>query len=312
MKRFLTTVTAYLLIVSAITGAINAAYIARRGEPENEKFGSMPGTIQICNFGSSHGLCSFNYEDVRGRSCFNFGLSSQTLSYDLRLMKCYGDRLEQGGTAYIVVSYFSLFGKPETETDSFESRNRRYYDFLPKEYIKEYDAKTRIYEKYLPALVNGGSVISTLLKGGQNTDDNWSLTADPERVGSDAVRAYKRHILASSVDDGENRIVNPEEISALYEMIELCRSKDVEPILVTTPFLAEYTDAISENDPRFYDDFYSLIDQIVRDTDVRYFDYSSDERFKHDYSLFMNVDHLNRRGARQFTDILIQETIGEP
>ena len=94
-------------------------------------------------------------------------------------------------------------------------------------------------------------------------------------------------------------------------MIQLCRDKDIEPILVTTPYLAEYPNAAKENDPSFFNDFYGVIAEIQANTGVRYYDYSSDERFSSRYDLFINTDHLNREGARQFTNILMEEVLGK-
>ena len=37
------------------------------------------------------------------------------------------------------------------------------------------------------------------------------------------------------------------------------------------------------------------------------FDYSLDKRFANDHGLFMDGDHLNRNGARIFTDILLKD-----
>jgi hypothetical protein len=40
---------------------------------------------------------------------------------------------------------------------------------------------------------------------------------------------------------------------------------------------------------------------------VPYFDYSHDERFSRDLSLFFDSDHLNARGAKQFTPVVIAD-----
>ena len=310
MKSFLKTTVIYFLILALIAVTINGIYVAlgKNNIYGVEKFDHVSDGIQVSNFGSSHGLCGFNYEDINDRSCFNFALSAQSLSYDSRLLKYYQDKLAKDGTTYVVVSYFSLFGKNEIDTDSFASKNLRYYRFLPSEYIKEYDAKTQIFTKYLPVLSRGSGLINDFLN--RNTDDeNWQRTADLIDVSDDALRKYKEHVVADKLDATGERIYNQEEIEALYEIIRLCREKGVEPVLVTTPFLSEYTDTIAANDPEFFEEFRALVDQIVQDTGVRYYDYSRDERFIYDYSLFRDTDHMNKEGARRFTGILIEETL---
>lgn len=85
-----------------------------------KKFFNMPEGIQICNFGSSHGLNGFNYDGVSDKfSCFNFSLHSQTLMYDYRILKHYVNHIKEGGIVFVIISYFSLFGEPEIESDDW-------------------------------------------------------------------------------------------------------------------------------------------------------------------------------------------------
>ena len=54
-----------------------------------------------------------------------------------------------------------------------------------------------------------------------------------------------------------------------------------------------------------------MIAKIQEDTGVEYYDYSCDERFADNYSMFMNSDHLNKYGAREFTKIVMEEVVGD-
>ncbi len=71
-----------------------------------------------------------------------------------------------------------------------------------------------------------------------------------------------------------------------------------------------YLDAISGNDASFYDDFYGIINKVVEETGVPYYDSSHDERFIDKYYLFMDSDHLNMEGFAMFTKVLLEETLG--
>lgn len=64
MKKFLCKLFAYTLIISLITSEINLLYI--REVKDNDTITDVPNNIQICNFGSSHGMYGFNYQDVEG------------------------------------------------------------------------------------------------------------------------------------------------------------------------------------------------------------------------------------------------------
>ena len=295
--------------VAFLTCGLNFLYkkLDKSDNDYTKKFNDVPYNIKICNFGSSHGVDDFNYCDVNNEVCFNFALRSQSLSYDLRVLKNYSERLAEGGTAYIVVSFFSLFGCDETEQENFLSLNKRYYDFLPKKLIKEYSFKERFY-RFFPSLTKGSEVFSVFFSKNEN-DITWQEMADPVKVSMDAKYAYERHIITNKIDENGDRIYNKEEIDALIEMIKLLKEKGVEPILVTTPYMKEYMELVKNNES-FLKDFYGVINEITSTLSVKYLDYSTDERFINDYYLFRNSDHLNKEGARIFTDILIGDTIG--
>ncbi len=310
MKRFLKTILIYAAVLSGLTLIVNQMYYIRHTKPNNNtvKFSSVPYGIEICNLGSSHGLNGFNYVGT-DKVCFNFALGSQRLCYDSRLLRYYLSHLSENAVVFIPVSYFSFFGPEEEERPDFASKNRRYYDFLPGEYIIGYSIKEKIRECWLPALAFTADerLFDALFPHAAHTD-NWSRTVSPEDAAKDGEKRYVDHV-KNNLGADEKRLYNGGDISSLYEMISLCREKGIEPILVTTPYLSEYPDAIRESDPGFFTDFYAVIDEVQERTGIRYFDYSMDARFQSAYSLFMNVDHLNREGAKLFTDILIREAL---
>ena len=271
----------------------------------------VPDDISICNFGSSHSQCSYNYENLASNFvCFNFALSSQTLTYDNILLRYYHDKLAKNAMIFIEVSYFSFFGNEETTDIDFEAKNRRYYKFLPSYLIKEYDKGTAFYLTKLPSLIAYSDLANVFLKlAGINLIENMNDATNIEEASSHAEQRYISHIKSKLNSDG-TRNVNQEEVDALYEMIALCYASNFRPVLITPPFLAEYTDIIRENDPQFYDDFNGILLQVIADTGVQYYDYSFDLRFIHDYSLFKDTDHLNNFGAVKFTDILAEEVLG--
>lgn len=315
MKRFVKKLLILLLIMAALALLVNAAYEAKRvpDYDNTDKFSSVPERIRVCNFGSSHGLCGFNYEDCEEDwGCFNFGLLSQYLSYDFRLFRNYASRIEEGATVFLPVSYFSLLGEDETNLGDFESKNRRYYAILPPALIKEYDPGTALCERFIPVLaVDKGTLLRTLQ--GRNvpdlTPETWRRTADTMDIAADAQAAYMRHV---GYQCGyEEYVVNRGEIDALYDLIHGCREIGAVPVLITMPYLREYTDAVKGADG-FFELFYSIIGRVASDTGTDFCDYAFDERFADRYDWFMNADHLNEEGARVFTDIVLEEVAGLP
>lgn len=317
MKKFLKNICAYLMVVFTITLLINALYICRienygtMGNQKNDKayISDVPSNIEICNFGNSHGYYGFDYAELNDRyTCFNFALPSQTMSYNYRILANYSDKISEGAYVFICISYTSFYGSLEIEDSDFESKNKRYYHFLENEYIKEYDFMTDIYVNYLPALtINPVELVRVIIQGSTNKNW-WNIETSEEQAQDHAIGRYNGHV-AAFVDEEGNRVYNEEEIDALFSMIKLCKEIGAVPVLVTTPYLREYTDLVWEKDPDFYKDFNGIIDRIVQEESVEYFDYSMDERFSREYSLFFNTDHMNIEGAKKFVDILEREII---
>lgn len=313
MKKFIKNLTVYVLILTLLVAFLNAAFV-RMDQSDSygtDKFKELPDSIQICNFGSSHGLYGYNYEDVSQElQCFNFGLSSQTLSYDERLFWQYREHIKEGTIVFLTVSYFSFFGQPETEAADFEAKNKRYYRILPKNLIKNYDKVTEICVNKIPILgVSCQNVIKALLGFSKNDNDSvWQEKATDIDIVAHGQERAEGHIRKNKMDSHGNQLKNQEEIDALYELIQGCKDQGAIPILITPPYLREYTDEVKK-DVSFYDEFYGIVDKIVQNTGVPYYDYAFDERFSQNYEWFRDSDHLNKEGARNFVQVLMKEVV---
>ena len=309
MKKFLIKILIYIFCVGLLITAINEWYKNNGTDSDNtRKFQSVPENIQICNLGSSHGLYGFCYEDFEGQyTCFNFGMSQQRPSYDLKIFQNYRQALQEGAVVFIPISHFSLFGISDESYPGFESKNKRYYKILPKEAVKNYHFDTALYTKYFPVLSAYEDIFRSAIPLQEEESKEWSSMSSYIDLEKNVLMASERYIIAGQLDENGGRIYNQEEINALYQIIELCKESNVRPILVTAPCLSEYTDAVRQIAPDFEKEFYGLLEEIVNRTGVEYYDYSYDERFAHHYELFMDGDHLNKDGAKKFVRILIQD-----
>ena len=319
MKKLLFKSFIYIALLLIIIAGINAYYIHFCTE---KLIMNVPDNIQICNFGSSHGRHGFNYEDFKEKyTCSNFALTSQHLIYDYRILQHYQGKIMPGAKIFILASYFSFFGVPEREKKDFLSKNKRYYRLLPPSLILDYDWKTDIFVNYLPSMSLDGfsDTIKSLFRYKRKEKisyenfnaphEGFGKTIDSHDVIDNAAGAYERHIVPG-LDANGRRFRRQEAFDAIYSMIELCRKIKAVPILVTVPYTKEYTDCIKSHDPKFFDDFYEVINEITSKTGIKYYDYGFDERFWGKYDLFIDSDHLNYEGARIFTDILFSEALG--
>lgn len=310
MRKFVVKIMiafAYMITVFVVLNGIFK--IENKNDSDyTDKFKNISPHIRVANVGSSHGLMSFCYDDIEPScKCFNFGLVSQSLDYDNRILQYYQDDLEENGVLFIPISYFSFYGVDESQKADYESLNQRYYEILPKKLIKQFHIKNMLLSEF--SLWSAKEEILQVFFGHSvsHNDETWQRTTNREAVLVDAEEAYERHI-GNKYDESGELMINPTNVDAVYQMITLCKSKSIRPILITTPLMKEYTNLVSEE---FLDDFHSRIEQIQRDTGVEYYDYAHDQRFESHYELFLNSDHLNKAGAIQFTDLIFSEILGE-
>lgn len=261
--------------------------------------------VQIGNIGSSHGAYDFNYTalEEQGYSCFNFANTSQSYNYDYAVLKEYGDYMIEGSVLFIPVSYFSFNNEVVNETEA-EAMSLRYYHCLSPKNIPDYDPYIDITTNKFPILTAGKDILKLLpnwklsLIAFAAEEENSSNDINVEEFAARAGERYSRHF------DNKEEYFLPERIEDLYDIINYCKEHNITPVLLTTPFSKYYQELVSEE---FLTEFKETVGRIASDTGVSYYDYSCDERFCGNLSLFMDADHLNSEGAAYFMEILAQE-----
>ena len=93
--------------------------------------------------------------------------------------------------------------------------------------------------------------------------------------------------------------LNTTKIELLETLLTACREKGTQVILVTSPRFVE--DGIRQTEQ------YQTLCEMADRLDIPYFNYHEDPVFFNDPSLFRDVDHLNERGAKLFTERLIHD-----
>lgn len=257
--------------------------------------------IRVGNLGSSHGAYDFVYDDIlnQGFNCFNFANTSQSYDYDYAILKQYGQYMVKGKSVlFIPVSYFSFNNEVVNETEA-QAMSLRYYHFLSPENIPDYDPYIDLITNRLPILTAGEDILKLF--------PNLSpvLTAhaagngvDTEEFARRAKERYSRHF------DNKEEYFMPQRIEELYQIIDYCKELEITPVLITTPFSKYYRDLVPQD---FLQKFQATVTKIATDTNVAYYDYSNDARFRDNLQFFSDSDHLNAEGAAYFMEVLIAE-----
>ncbi len=87
---------------------------------------------------------------------------------------------------------------------------------------------------------------------------------------------------------------------SLLAIVELCREASVELLFVLPPVSRAYAEAY---DPAVVRDMRRRMDRLVSEHGIRFHDFYEDAEFADRAEWFMDSDHLNRDGARAFSEL---------
>lgn len=302
MKRFLSKIAIvsipFILLLFFLNYNLSKSYWWNSISTEQEKFKNVPTGIQLANIGSSLGNAGFDYKDFSEYTTFNFALNWQHNIYNYYVFKQYADNFSKKSVLLIPISYFDI-------TRIEKEPNTRYYTFLDKENIPDFNYKEYILYNYLPLFsiknvwkiyVNRNNERYWFPLTNHTRDDfihqsemyfNWWMRNDPD------------------VEKGEEGFQY--NIEAVSKIINLCYKNDIVPVLVSTPIMDCLNEKYAQVD--FFDTFYNFIDVLKEKyPGLLYLDYSQDKGFSNDYWLcFIDPAHLTTFGAKKFTKQVVQD-----
>lgn len=247
--------------------------------------------VETIVLGSSHTYYGIR-PDLLGKNAYSLALVSQCYRYDAYLLKHYN--MPKLKNVIIPFSYFSLWEDIDLQDEmSFEAtRYRIYMDCDIHSRIGEYgfefthidSFKEKLKSIYTPSKMSWD-------KYGWGT--NYTLESRNENWDNGELRAKNN----TYPDNYEYVSLN---ISFLKEIIEFCRSKNVNIIVITTPV----TNSFLANESSLQKEVNTKELQSILKTypSVRYVNYENDSSFiSYD---FYDADHLNTNGATKLTSKL--------
>lgn len=310
---FLIKLISLLLTVAAVAGVVNHFYVNGyyyySVYSELDAMRDVPYGIKMTNVGTSHGLCSFRYDEADSTS-YNLALSGSDIYHNFATLRQFADHLEPGCIVAIPTSYFS-FCMP---TD--EPSQKRYYLYLDKDYIRGFSYETLINAKYLPVLRSGEFLIKDIIKdqeinAAEMMDD--AVQSPPEAATGNTAEATEakqaKHNELAVHAAGRCRswrlaYMIPNEkymeanVSVLMDMVKFCKEKGFRPVLITTPVYHSLNEAFTDGELEKY--YFNNIRKAVENTGVPYLDLSHDDELSREPDYYGNSDHLNELGAEHF------------
>lgn len=308
-----------ILCVSLIMIVLNHFYINGAyytdvyGEVESMQ--GIPEHLKMVNVGTSHGLACFRYGEEETEK-FNLALSGSDLYHNFATLKQFKDRFDSGCIIAIPVSYFS-FCMP---TD--EPSQKRYYLFLDREYIKDFNLETYLNIKYFPVLRSGEFIIKDLIKdqekdiGGMMMDDEDVVVDSPAAAvdnnqPASAFNEQKHQELATHAKGRANSwrsgffvtgqgYIN-ENKQILVDMINWCRENGFKPLLISPPVYISLNEAFTDEELK--SNYFDILNDIAKSTKTPLLGLSHDNVLSFVPDYYRNSDHMSEAGSKEFMKV---------
>lgn len=282
------------------------SYITRYSQNGNlskfKKYNSFENNlVKLVNLGTSHGMYGLFYSMI-DFSKMNLARSAQSFYYDLELLKKYSNKLNKRIVVIIPISMFSFY------SHNGENINQNYIQLLEKEDILEVDVLKYYLFKNFSILYPPSNILEVLKSKLEKTESDIIYPKDLEKREErekESVETVKMHLGISpkiySLKNAEQDFIN---------LIKYIEDNNWRCVLITTPFSYLYNENIEKYQPgAFKERIYDNIKEVEKKLNKKfvYLDYSHDERFENHLEYFFDDDHLNEKGAKYFTEILLED-----
>ncbi len=259
------------------------------------KFKEVPYDVQIANFGNSHSLNGFLWDDFPEYVTADLAMASQSYVFDSAIFRQYIDHFAEDAVIIIDVSHRSLY--EDDPLLEMNSRVTRYYQVLDRDYMPGWTLRNALVYDYFPVLSEKTKVryIIKDIEKKEPVQESAVDIDDPVKVGQNRANVFMKRI-------GDQEISL--QYDALCEMISAAEERNIKVLLVTVPTTSYFYEGFTAE---FYEKFYADINTITEKyPDVEYIDYTGDERFL-SLELYGNTDHLNNQGAKEFTAAVVED-----
>ncbi|MEO0894957.1 MAG: DUF1574 family protein [Bacteroidota bacterium] len=300
MKKILIRLTIFILPVFVLLGILE--YIQRElphdYKRKRELLEAGLSDWKTLVLGSSHSYLAINPAYLEGPA-FNLAYTAQTFTFDLFLLEKYLDQMPQLERIIFPISYPS-YG---SEAYLFQGiYNKTYYfkhffgsDAFTKWYEPENYSLTALFtvKRSVDRAMTYYEGKDTLVEFDQYGWYFWEDSMTEKQLIQNGAQTGMYH------NQFYDSALYPENIQNLSKMIQMCQENGVELILVSTPMHQSYQQEMKEER---YQHMVKTTDSLSRLHKIPYWNFTTDTSYTLHH--FMDSNHLNKRGARKFTEEL--------
>lgn len=309
MRKFIFKVIVFVLVIGIPFCILNSLYKNTnywKSANELYELKYYPNRISLLNLGNSHEMRGIRYQKYYDGIANNFATSSQPFYYSYQTLINAEESIEDNAVVIIPISYFDWYYNWEELFTEIPTYNNRYYSYLKPKQMFNFDFDSWFSCGIFPLLTSKENIkyifddidLPSVEPLDEHTPGNIEGTAD-----------YKYNSWVNDVmylGKGKDKIYMKNR-KWLIKTIDYCIEKEYTPVLICSPITAQLTSRFSKD---FMDDF-DLKNQYIKTKypNVLFLDYSRDEEFCNDITLFNDSDHMNSKGGDQFTKRLISDLV---
>lgn len=254
-------------------------------------FKKDPHPVDIINLGASHSMYGYYFKPT-GLAHLDLALPAQTIQYDFKLLKEYGEYLKPDGVVIVSISQVTFA--------NFETKNvGNYYKVLDRTQIEPFRLLDYYSYLYLPG-ANGERFNSAL--AGKLKNYKWNSHQPWANNGKNyAGRKYK--YVEDQYREATEKNYIEQNVMQLKNMLDYCKEKGYQVILTMEPVHQAYEEHFDE------EVLNRLVFQYLKtlEIDVPFLNYMNDQRFVDNKDYFIDADHLNSEGRKKYSWIVYKD-----
>ena len=299
MRRFIVKVLLFALSAVLVAGTLEllVRQIPNSYRQKYEWMSRHGVDVQTLVLGNSHGLFGIR-PDLLGMPAYNLCNVSQTFEYDDYLLRHFCPSCRQLKTVILIVDHSNFFDPLLEDGEAYRCTYYRLYMHYPKHsllsrYGLEVSDFHAVKEKVLNWYEGKSAPCDSLGWNGSYRKEDRNLADLTKEAARKTVLRHHEHGLKYV---GANT-------SALLRIAAFCRQHRLRLILLETPVLPAYSEAVRSEDQAPLQQVLQQTLQLCQDSyGAVVVDFSTDSRFNE--ADFFDADHLNSIGAEKLSRLL--------
>ena len=308
MRKFSLRILTFLLpiLIVSVTFEVLLRNIPNDYAYKREYLDNNADEIETLILGSSH---TFYGIDPRYffNNTFNASHVSQSLNYDLEILKKYQDEFKSLKTIVLPISYFSFYSSLESGVESWRIKNYMiYYDQNSSESISDY---SEVLSNEFKVMID--KLVSYYVKGNKSiycSNLGWGISYKSENSVDLLVSgeiAAKRHTVLD-IESAENKTEFSKNKFLVKSIIEWATGRNVKVLLLTLPAFETYQRNL--NIEQLQEAIKTTKEICSNNNNCYYENLMMDTSFV--VSDFFDADHLSEIGAKKLS-VLINQKISD-